>query len=246
MSAEPQLNNSGAIDSIYDSSVDAIYLEAWKKTIGMKTVFWKAFVSIGIVIAIISLLTPTFIGIVDTHSDLFTKTLSWLIHLAVNIFLVMPLIAGLFMLCIKNCSQEKAPINMLFQYIPYWKRLWIFPVVIALFGLVIKLFSGAMLYQLAVIFIAGLWTIVYLFYIPLSLEKNYSVRAGLETARKTILQNSSRVFSFVLLATIILFISALTFGIALIWTLPWLCNAIAVFYRDLFGVQVSLINDLPY
>jgi uncharacterized membrane protein len=152
-----------------------------------------------------------------------------------SIFITTPLFAGLLMLSIKHCSGTMVPANSVFNYFSYWKKLWIYPVVMTAIALIQELDIGALSFIvfLLMIFLA----VTYFMFIPLVAEKNLSTWEALETSRKTIFHHWFKTLWFIILIGLIMLGSMLTLGIALIWTLPWIYNAIAVLYRNMFGVQ---------
>jgi uncharacterized membrane protein len=225
----------------YDSSIDTIFAEAWTKTTGMKALFWKAVASIILAIVIVTNLGFTLSGFFLTD-NVVPPLITPLIHLMINIFFLMPLLTGLLMICVRNCTGENAPINTLFHYFHYWKRLWIYPVAFTGFAFLEYLLTGFDMIQLVLFLIFMICAIIYFMHIPLMIDKNYSLTAALQLSRKTITHNKWQVMGFLLSIMIILSISSLTLGFVLIWTIPWIGNAIAIFYRELFGIQISLIN----
>jgi hypothetical protein len=237
MRTVPPLN----IDTSYDSTIDAVYAEAWKKTEGFKAQFWQALVSIILMIIAALNLSIVLKGIIPINNAIVFYVVSQFIHFAILLLLLMPLFAGLLMMGIKYVINIPAPINTIFHYFSYWKRLWILPLVIVLLSITENLLTGFTIYQIVLFTAFIIWGALHCFSIPLCIEKNYSLSMALDVARKTLLQHWVEVFSFFLTAFIILLGSAFTLGIGLIWTLPWLFNAFAIFYRELFGVQMSLV-----
>lgn len=242
MNAESQPGLEHTLAETYDSSTDRIYLEAWEKTKGMKARFWQAVVTIVLIYFISTYLAliPNSLITTDTQSVLY-NLLSELLKLGIRVFILTPLFAGLLMISIKHCSNIPAPINNIFHYFPYWKRLWVFPVILSGFGYAETIFEDQVVIQVALYLLSFIWVVLYLMYIPLAIEQNLPLATILEISRKTIIRNWTRVIGFLMVAVVILFASTLTLGIALIWTIPWFVNAFAVFYRELFGVQISLV-----
>lgn len=238
MNAESRTNT---VDSLDTSSTDNIYVEAWEKTKGMKTVFWKAVVSIILAYIIARELSFTVAGLISGNLGPTFDIINNLLILTINIFLITPLIAGIFMLCIKNCTGLTASLRTLFQYFPYWKRLWMFPIIISAFSYVASLFTDQLIIQAIIYFCLFVWLTIYIMYIPLAIEQHYSINMLLEISRKTILEHWAQVLGFIVAGIVLFFFSLLTFGLAFIWTIPWFCNALAVFYRELFGIQISLV-----
>ncbi len=223
------------------TSIDAIYAEAWEKTNGMKNIFWKAFAGIALTIFITINLSFTLGNIFSTTTIPTPFALKILIQFSINALLVTPLCVGLFMICVKQCTIGHAPINTLFEYLPYWKRLAIIPLSLMIFILLETMFASFVGIKIGIFFLFVLLIINYFFYIPLCVDKKFTVLHSLDIARKMVFENRMTVSRFVITLLVITFFSLCTGGIAFIWTLPWMGNAIAIFYRELFGIQIALV-----
>ena len=224
------------------SNTDRIYLEAWEKTKGMKAKFWQACIAIILTYVIANNLILIPVGLITSNTDSTLYVfLSSATTLMIQVFILTPLFAGLLMISIKHCSGLRAPINNLFHYLPYWKRLWVFPVILSGFDYAETIFENQPVIEATLYVLSSVWIILYFMAIPLAIDQHYSLATVFEVTRKTMLQNWVRLLGFLFVAMIIFSVNVFTLGIAFIWTVPWFCNAIAVFYRELFGVQISLV-----
>jgi uncharacterized membrane protein len=230
-------------DTLPRIDTKAIFSEAWKKTEGFKGRFWQALLCIAVIILASSFVSFSINGLLTgtTSAEAMASIhpIAQILQMLFSIFLVTPLFAGLIMLAIKNMTGTAAPFTSIFHYIKYWKELWIYPVIMTILSLIKDLFLDYDSIQLIVLLITLALTVTYLMFIPLVVEKKLHAWDALETSRKTITPQWFRVLWFVIIIGLILVGSALTLGIALIWTLPWIYNAIAILYRHFYGIQTS-------
>jgi hypothetical protein len=214
--------------------MDTIYLDAWRKTNGMKAPFWRVGVSVLLVVIMTFGVAELLTGMLMSQVSPFFDFLQRLIQLLLNIFLLTPICIGSLMVCIKHCAVSDISLTMVFQYLRYWKRLWVYPVVLSGFSWVRHLFVGQAELQMIISSLAALWGIVYFMYLPLAVEKQLPILVLLKKSRQAFFANVLQMLRFIYLGCIIIVISFLTLGVAFIWTLPWLGNAIGIFYRKLF------------
>lgn len=232
----------------YNFNIKAILKEAWKKTHGIKGTFWLAvgialLISIGILI-IFLVLGFLVVAIADVlHAS--KPTLNLVLKIAVPIFIFLsifataPLSAGVIMIGVKHCAGEKVRARSVLDYYVFWRRLWVVDFVLE----VINFLSSLPLFiwfSISLI-IAYFYVLVsYFMFMPLVAEKKLKVWPALEASRKAISYHWFKMLWFLILLLLIIFASLLTLGIALIWTLPMLNNAIGILYREMFGVDILL------
>lgn len=138
-----------------------------------------------------------------------------------------PLLAGVNMLGIRAAADQPLRFNELFSH---FGRTFQIVVCVLLSTLLITL--GYFLFVLPGIYLS----IAYLLAVPLVVERGLSPWAALEASRKAITQHWFKVFGLLLVFGVLFMLSTLTFGIALIWLLPWVIVCIGVLYRTIFGV----------
>jgi hypothetical protein len=235
-----QSNLENAIAGRYDFNIKGIFSEAWKKTDGFKVTFWKALICMLIITFITSFAAFAIDGVIEGITSAETaaspRPLIQLIEMLFSIFLITPLFAGLIMLSIKRCVGVDLPFSSIFNYFKYWKQLWIYPVAMTVIALIKDLFLDYDSMQLLMFLVLAFITVTYLMFIPLVVEKNMAMWPALEASRKTVFHRWFKVLAFLFVIVLITIASALTLGIAFIWTAPWIYNAIAILYRDIFGI----------
>lgn len=236
-------NIENAVAGRYNFQISSIFGEAWEKTVGVKGRFWGAFILIFIITIVLTSIAFGIdflvLGVPDTTSENAMATsphpVANIIQMIFSIFITTPLFAGLLMLSIKHCVGITVPASSVFNYFSYWKKLWVYPVVMTGITLVQTLDIGILSFIafLLMLFLA----VTYFMFIPLIADKNLPIMEALESSRKTIFHHWFKMLWFLILIGLIMIASGLTLGIALIWTLPWVYNAIAILYRNMFGVQ---------
>lgn len=235
-SAAPSLEN--AIAGRYDFSIKKIMQEAWAKTSGFKMHMWKAFLLVMLVVVVVSM--PVYMIVNALTADLDTSDanlITLLSNLLLSIFIIQPLFAGLIMIVIRHSVGEMTPINSVFSYFKYWNKLWVIPVISTILSLVNALFPDVAIVQLLVIFAFIYVFVSYFMYLPLIVDKQLSIWSAMEGSRKAIAHHWFKTFGLLIVVGIVGILSAFTLFIAFIWTLPWLYNAVAIYYRDVFGVK---------
>ena len=87
------------------------------------------------------------------------------------------------------------------------------------------------------ILIPGMYlAIAYCMTMPLIADRRLTPWQAIETSRKAVTKRWFSFFGLFLVVGLVIFGSALTLGIGLIWTAPWSINVIGVAYRRTFGV----------
>lgn len=236
---QPSLED--AIAGRYDFNIKAIFSEAWKKTDGLKGRFWKALILVLIITIVTTMIAfsvdAMFFPANNPEAAMAPHPVAQLLQMVFSIFLTTPLFAGLLMLCIKQCVGVFAPFNTVFQYVSYWKKLWAYPVAMTVLALASAYSADIPMMRFIVFLLMTFIVVTYFMFIPLVVEKNLSTWEAMEASRKTIFHHWLKTLWFMIVIGLIMVASALTLGIALIWTLPWIYNAIAMLYITMFGVQ---------
>ncbi|KJK01128.1 integral membrane protein [Pseudomonas sp. 21] len=138
-----------------------------------------------------------------------------------------PLLAGVNMLGIRRAADQPLRFNEVFSHFGRT-----FQVVVCVLLSSVLICIGYFLFVLPGIYLS----VAYMLAIPLVVERGLSPWAALEASRKAISQHWFKVFGLLLVFGLLFMLSTLTFGIALIWVMPWLIVAIGVLYRTIFGV----------
>jgi uncharacterized membrane protein len=105
--------------------------------------------------------------------------------------------------------------------------------------MVILIVVGFMLLVLPGIYLA----VAYSFALPLIVDKKIGVWEAMELSRKTITKQWFSFFGLGIVAALFLIVSAIPFGIGLIWSLPTVYIAYGLLYHRLFD-DVDEVNKI--
>jgi hypothetical protein len=226
-----------------DFQIKNVFGEAWDKTSGVKGRFWLTFLTIFILMSICASIAASIdVSVLGGSEEMslaeYLKSphpIYLLIMMVFNIFLIIPIVAGLFVLLIKHCGGTYVPFSSVFSYFGIWKKLWLFIVVLTIPGLiqcmqipvVTPIMSLLMLYLV----------VTYVMVIPLVADKGLDVMDAAKASFKAISPHWFKTLWLMILIGLVWIASAFTLGIAYIWTLPWTYNSLAVLYRTLYNVK---------
>lgn len=249
--ANPATHKDGSLAKgilgIYEFNITNIIKEAWHRLHGIKATYWKAVILsllifaaiiLGVFLIVISfdLIAAHWFNATKETIITYNKILIYVLQV-LGMFLYVPLATGILMIGVKRSVDEPMSATHIFHYYRYWKKLWVLPFIMFLLEVAMDLTQVYWWAQIIITLIYLYFTISYFMYYPLIAEKNLSVWEALETSRKTISHHWFKMLWFFILFSLILLASLLTVGIALIWTLPLLNNAIGILYREMFGVE---------
>lgn len=239
---------------IYEFNIKRILKEAWHRVHGIKGTYWKAFfltllvilgtlVSFFLIIVIGDLIASHWFHISKTTIIFYNKILIVLFQVA-STFLYPPLVTGIIMIGVKRSVDEKMWASDIFQYYRYWQKLWVLPIIMILIELAMDSTKGYWWAQLLLFLVYLYFSVSYIMFYPLIAEKKLAVWEALESSRKAISHHWFKMLWFLILISLILIGSLLTVGIAFIWTLPMLNNAVGILYREMFGVQKTSSQEI--
>lgn len=263
----PSVEN--AIAGHYDFKVGTILGEAWDKTRGIKGTYWVAFILIMLItfaIFFVQFGIGAIIGVSAMSMDAEHETITMIAGIAghvlnlISIFITAPLSAGMLMIGIKHCCYGVHPkARSVFDYYKYWRRLWVYPFIIAMLSIINSLIVAGIHYYLPpdagstvalialsylIFFLAFLYVAIrFLMFTPLIVEKQLTVGQALSASRRAIGHHWFKTLWFLIVICLIMIGSALTLGILYIWTLPMFNNAMAILYREIFGVTQPAITS---
>ncbi|MCJ7765028.1 MAG: hypothetical protein MUP09_03725, partial [Thiovulaceae bacterium] len=140
-----------------------------------------------------------------------------------------PLSIGLLLLGYSRANDEELRIDSIFNY----------------YVLVWPLFFAALLTTLltyigfALLILPGIYlTIAYSFTLPLIIDKKLGIWGAMEVSRQAVTKHWFSVFAVFLALICLTIISAIPFGIGLIWTIPLTVIAHGIMYRKIFGWKI--------
>ncbi|NMH61044.1 hypothetical protein [Alteromonas ponticola] len=156
----------------------------------------------------------------------------------VGIFILSPLIAGLWMICIRCVRGQTAQPSQIVSFYSLGLALGLAQLVISTLvqvGLALFILPGIYL------FIASSFTL------PLMVDRKMRIADALILSCKMVNQYLTGFLAVYGLFTVLFFLSLLTFGIALVLVMPFYYVTLALLYNDLFGSptneHVDINND---
>lgn len=140
---------------------------------------------------------------------------------------LMPIMAGIMMMAIKQYRGEAVDFKSVFDYFYITGKL-------ALAGVIIYVFTviGFLMFILPGIYVS----VAYAFAIALIVDKNMDVWEAMELSRKTVTRHWFKVAGLMGLLSIIMFISAIPLGIGLVWTIP-------LFFVTMYGLAYPVMFE---
>ena len=236
------MNQSVTTVSPKTPEIKKIFSEAWEKNKGFKGSFWAAFLIFMLITIIVYAIAYDISVMIEGPPNSAEKAGQlapvWeFSKLILSIFVITPLGAGLWALCVKRSVLAPITYTELFRYFSYWKTLWGYPVLFGVLNLLSILLLFIPFLGLAISLLTLFATIVFIFYIPLAIDKNLKPQQSFLGSWQAVKPNLLTFIGFWLLVFGISILSALTLGIALIWTLPWIYCAMGILYRDTCGVS---------
>ena len=215
----------------YDLKYKAVMGEAWNRVKGAKGTFWLAMLLYIIVQSVVTFGS----GFVLTLAlgEAF-PVLSSILGQVIIVAITTPMTAGVTMIAIRRAADVSIRATSVFDY--FGKIVQLFVMMLLLY---IMLAIGFVLLVLPGIYLS----VAYMFAIPLMVEKNLGPWQALEASRKAVTKSWFTVFGLFLSFAFIMMLSMLTAGIALIWTLPWVCIVMGLAYRVIFGVEKATLEN---
>ncbi len=217
-----------AINGNYKFEIGEVISEAWEKTSGAKLTLILSFIIAIVVQLVVMFVGGMIIGALDLG------VAGAIIHQIIVMLIIMPINMGVFLLGVKRSVNAPMEISSIFGH----------------FGKALKLLITAIVMQILVMIgfillvIPGIYlAIAYCMTMILVIEKDMGVWEALETSRKAVTKRWFSMFLFMLLMGIIVSISAIPFGIGLIWTMPLFMISFAIIYRNMFGVNPETIQE---
>ena len=215
-----------AIEGRYSFKIREILSEAWANLKGFK----RKILIAALVYLLISFAVQFVLDFILPSSSLLWTILNQLVHLLI----VVPLLAGLYLICIKRSVNAPTAVGDVFS--PYNKTLKILAVTILMY---LMIFIGILLLVLPGIYLMIAYMMVY----QLAVDKNLGIWETLEASRKAVTKRWFKFLAFFLLSILILVIAAIPLGIGLLWAAPLLGLAYGILYRNMFGVEPATINE---
>lgn len=204
------------------SAVDTIS-KSWKILKGFKRNFWLAYL-LYIVVFFAYMLAGEFLlsaaGLAST-----SLTAQLLLNLG-SIFIFMPMVVGMMVMCIKRAGQAEVSATDIVQYFGKGPKLvgaYLLFVILGAIGFLLLVLPG--------IYLLISWTFAW----PLMVEKNMGIWEAMETSRKAVTHCWFRMLGMLILLMLIMLVSMIPLGLGIIWTMPLFMLAYGVAYHNIFG-----------
>jgi len=209
----------------YTFSIIGVLKEAFNRTHGVKGTFMAAmllYFLIQFVIAFILLL-------------LLMPQITNFLELLLTL-LTLPISVGIIILGISRARGKDIAVKQIFSYFGSYPFLLLGYILVTLFtvlGFIALVIPGIYL------------SIAYIYTLPLIADKNLDVWNAMEYSRTTVTKQWFRFFGLGIVSFVFIIISAIPFGIGLIWSIPTVYIAYGLLYHRLFDEEedVVLIED---
>lgn len=220
----PPLAEQGGDQGVPEFSIGWLINRSWDLTRGVKSPIWVALlITYGVVVALVVALAALMSaagegegGPLGMITDLVSSALSTLFT------------AGLMFMGVKRATGRRVIWKDVFSGFDFWGKILIAAILKMLLVVI-----GFMLLMLPGIYLM----IGYLFTIPLIIDKQMSPWQAMETSRKAVHKVWWKILGLYFVVGLICIISAIPFGIGLIWTMPLAVVLYGVVYNALFGTR---------
>ncbi|MEA3522556.1 MAG: hypothetical protein U9R50_06250 [Campylobacterota bacterium] len=202
---------------MYDFEIFGLIKEAYNRSEGVKWIFLACIFAYGVVAFIINLV----LGFIFPVENLLAENAKSILSMPV----LVPIMLGIVMLAIKHVREQNLELQSIFDY-----YIIVWPLVFASVAMYLMMAIGFMLLIIPGIYLA----VSYKFTLPLIADKNMGVWEAMELSRRTVTKQWFKFFGLDISLIIIVIISAIPFGIGLIWTIPLAFLAHALLYHHLF------------
>jgi len=226
--SKPVISSQSTDPCDYDFSIGAVLSESWERTSGLKGSFWAAGAIFLLVMIVVGAIAGGVSAVLVGNDDVAGGALSSILLQLVIMAVMYPFLAGIVMLGIERSVDLPLSYKSVFGYFAY---------TLPLLGAAV-LMSILVTIGFLLLIIPGIYlSLAYMFTVPLVVEKNLGIWDAMETSRKAVTSHWFKLFFLFLIMGIIFIISAIPFGIGLIWAYPMSVAMMGVMYRDIFGVE---------
>jgi len=232
-----ETNESGGslqagIDGEYSVELADILSEAWQKTKGAKRYILGAGILMYVIVMVVVAILTTVVMVAsgadpESGSGMGAAMLIQFIIQFGVMALMLPFTAGIFVMCLKQVQGQQPEFGDLFSCFNKTGKL-----ILTMILMYIMLFIGYLLFVIPGIYL----NFAYMLAIPLIVDRDMGPWEALETSRKAITKHWLSCFLFFIVLTIIMVVSMIPLGLGLIWTVPLMAIAMAVLYREVFGI----------
>ncbi len=204
----------------YTFSIFGVVKESFNRTNGVKWTFISALLLYLLIEFVIAFALLLILPGVEHYLDLILTILT------------LPIAVGIIILGISRARNRELSFKQIFDYFGQYPYLLLGYILVTLFTIL----------GFIALVIPGIYLAVsYAYALPLIADKNMSVWNAMELSRKTITQQWFRFFGLGVVSFIIIILSAIPFGIGLIWSVPTVYIAYGLLYHRLFDEEEESI-----
>lgn len=216
----------GAREGRYEFRIGEVMDEAWRLVKGMKASFWGAAAVIGVFYLVIDTLVAVGLAMfVGDNPTAFVNSFVGSFRRSFVTVLMTPLTMGLQMMCVRRALGAPVSFSTAFSYLHRGRT--------AILG--VGLVSLLTTIGTALLILPGIYLFVgYQLTTILICDQEMKVWRAMETSRRAIHHKWWQFLLVIMVAFLLLWVSALPLLIPLIWALPWYLMVYAVLYRRIF------------
>ncbi len=204
----------------FDFEIFGLIQEAFSRINGVKWIFVASLFAYMVIALILNFLLGFIFSADNTIADNAKSILSMPV--------LVPIMLGIVMLAISHVRAKELELQSIFDYYVY-----VWPLVFASVAMYALIAIGFLLLILPGIYLA----VAYKFTLPLIVDKNLGVWEAMELSRRTVTARWFKFFGLDIVLLVTVLISAIPFGIGLIWTAPMAFIAHALLYHHLFDEE---------
>jgi len=200
----------------YTFSITAVLKEGFRRSNGAKGTFIGALLLYLLIEFIIAFALLLIIPQIQDYLNLILTILT------------LPIAVGIIILGISRARDQEIAVKQIFEYFGHYPYLLLGYILVTIFTVL-----GFIALVIPGIYLAVSYTYV----LPLIADKNMSVWNAMELSRKTITKQWFRFFGLGIAALFFIIVSAIPFGIGLIWSIPTVYIAYGLLYHRLFDEE---------
>jgi len=202
---------------MFDFEIFGLIQEAFNRIEGVKWIFMAALFAYMVIAVILNVI----LGFIFPSDGVVADNAKSILSMPV----LVPIMLGIVMLAISHVRAKELQLQSVFDY---YVHVW--PLVFASVAMYMMIAIGFLLLVLPGIYLA----VSYKFTLPLIVDKKLGVWEAMELSRRTVTKRWFKFFGLDIALLIIVLISAIPFGIGLIWTAPMAFVAHALLYHHIF------------
>lgn len=205
----------------YDFSITGVLKEGLRRSEGVKLTFIGSI----IIYILIAVFVKSLLGFIFPNNE---SLLNVYASSTVEMLFTLPILIGIMLLGVKRARDETLEVPSIFNYFGM-----IIPIMLAYVAMTLILTIGFLLLVVPGIYLA----VSYAFAYTLIVDKGLDVWEAMELSRKTVTEQWFKFFGLSLLSGLIIVLSAIPFGIGLIWTIPMTYISYGLLYHRLFDEE---------